>query len=103
MNSLALILYGRKGCCLCEGLEQRLKRLSLEKLTPSVNLLVIDIDDGDTPQSVRERYDLEVPVMVIEVVETLQTIPLPRVSPRLDEEGLFRWLQQTITKTLLSH
>ena len=83
-----LRLYGRKGCCLCEGLEQRLQQIDLVAL--SLELVVIDIDAADVPSAVRARYDLEVPVLNWEGHD------LPRVSPRLCGEGLFNWLQRVL-------
>ena len=65
MTSLKLFLYSRQHCCLCEGLEERLRTLQLTELCPPVELLVIDIDQVDTPKAVRDIYDSEVPVMTI--------------------------------------
>ena len=42
-----LTLYSRAGCCLCEGLESRLRDLDLLGL--SIELAVIDIDASGTP------------------------------------------------------
>ncbi len=95
-----LILYSRNGCCLCEGLEQRLLKLPLQKLSPPVELKVVDIDSADTAESVRIRYDLIVPVMAVYLNEENKKIDLPRVSPRLKEESLFIWLQKAINKSL---
>ena len=44
-----LTLYSRTGCCLCEGLESRLRALDLLGL--SIELTVIDIDAPGTPRS----------------------------------------------------
>ena len=84
-----LRLYSRTGCCLCEGLEQRLRQLDLVGL--SLELVVIDIDASDLPPAVRARYDLEVPVL------SWNGRDLPRVSPRLNGEGLFNWLQRALS------
>ena len=84
-----LVLYSRQGCCLCEGLEQRLIALNLAGL--GITLQVIDIDGHDVPPELKARYDLEVPVMVCHGRE------LPRVSPRLSGEGLFNWLQRALS------
>ena len=100
MNQLVLTLYSRKGCCLCEGLEQKLRSLSFDRLTPPTKLLVVDMDGEGVDESERLRYDLEVPVLVLRSFEINQSFELPRVSPRLKEEGLFRWLQKTINKSL---
>ena len=84
-----LVLYSRQGCCLCEGLEQRLTALNLAGL--GFKLQVIDIDGHDVPPKQKARYDLEVPVLVVQGRE------LPRVSPRLAGEGLFNWLQRALS------
>ena len=84
-----LVLYSRQGCCLCEGLEQRLTDLNLAEL--GITLQVIDIDGQDVSPELKARYDQEVPVMVAQGRE------LPRVSPRLSGEGLFNWLQRALS------
>ena len=87
-----LTLYSRTGCCLCEGLESRLRDLDLKGL--SIELAVIDIDSPGTPQELKARYDLEVPVLALDGTE------LPRVSPRLTGEGLLNWLQRCLSMAL---
>ena len=87
-----LTLYSRTGCCLCEGLESRLKDIDLLGL--SITLTVIDIDASGTPQELKARYDLEVPVLALDGCE------LPRVSPRLAGEGLLNWLQRCLSTAL---
>ena len=91
IETMQLILFSRQGCCLCEGLEQRLRELDLNGLWPKLRLDVIDIDAAGIDPELRTRYDLEVPVLI------LQGKPLPRVSPRLRSEGLFNWLQRHCT------
>ena len=98
MSSLRLILYSREGCCLCKGLEERLRNLSLSHLNPPVELQVIDIDAVDTPKDIRARYDLQVPVMMLGRTDLPETIELPRVSPRLNGEGLYRWLEKFLIR-----
>ena len=88
IESLTLTLFSRQGCCLCEGLEQRLQAIDLHRVRPPLVLDVIDIDAEGVEPELRSRYDLEVPVLM------LQGKPLPRVSPRLSGEGLFIWLQR---------
>ena len=84
-----LVLYSRQGCCLCEGLEQRLIALNLAGL--GVTPQVLDMDGQDVSPELKARYDLEVPVLVAHGRE------LPRVSPRLSGEGLFNWLQRALS------
>ena len=87
-----LTLFSRTGCCLCEGLESRLRALDLEGI--SITLAVIDIDAPGTSQELQARYDLEVPVLALDGGE------LPRVSPRLSGEGLLNWLQRCLSTAL---
>ena len=88
IDSQRLLLYSRAGCCLCEGLEQRLRDLNLDQDIPPLKLVVMDIDAPDMAASLRARYDLEVPVLVLRDTE------LPRVSPRLSGDGLRNWLER---------
>ena len=94
MDSLQLTLYSREGCCLCRGLEERLRSLALSRLNPPLALRVVDIDAVDTPQDIRVRYDLQVPVMLVGRSDFNEGIELPRVSPRLHGEGLYQWLEK---------
>ena len=87
-----LTLYSRTGCCLCEGLESRLRDLDLKGL--SIELTVIDIDAPGILQELKARYDFEVPVLALDGSE------LPRVSPRLTGEGLWNWLQRCLSTAL---
>ena len=96
MSSLLLILYSREGCCICKGLEERLRNLSLSRMNPPLELRVIDIDAADTPKEICARYTLQVPVMMIARTDLKEIIELPRVSPRLNGEGLYQWLQKLV-------
>ena len=62
-----LWLYSRQGCCLCEGLEERLRSLDLAALDPPLQLEVIDIDAEGVDPGLKARYDLEVPVLALSV------------------------------------
>lgn len=92
----AFILYSRQGCCLCEGLEERLRTL-----LPAAALQVVDVD---TDSALQARYGLTVPVLAqlglgSQMEGGCPTItPLPPVPPRLQGEGLRAWLERH-TKT----
>ncbi len=96
MAVFQLVLYTRKGCCLCEGLRQKLIPLKLSQLNPSLELCVVDIDEVDTPSEIKALYDLEVPVLVLVDKATNKLKQLPRVSPRLKGDGLLSWLKKRI-------
>ena len=100
MNVLYLVLYTRQGCCLCEGLQDRLSNIPLDQLKPSLELLILDIDGSDVSDEIRLRFQNEVPVLLLRSKNNEYSRELPRVSPRLQEQSLFNWLQQTIFKTI---
>ena len=100
MNSNVLILYGRKGCCLCESLEERLLNIPLRDLIPPFHLQILDIDNPEVPKELRCRYEMEVPILAILFSEERSQVELPRVSPRLKGEELLKWLQRSIKKNI---
>jgi hypothetical protein len=82
-----LVLYTRQGCCLCEGLEERLRALD-----PPPPLSLVDVD-GDP--ALQARYGLEVPVLAVAAGQGPRRL-LPRVPPRLSGQGLASWLQRQL-------
>lgn len=83
-----LILYTRAGCCLCEGLEERLRELGLPQ-----PLRLVDVDSDP---ALRARYGLSVPVLAVIDGEANTLTALPPVPPRLKGEPLRAWLQRHI-------
>ncbi|MFM7266832.1 MAG: glutaredoxin family protein, partial [Cyanobium sp.] len=73
------------GCCLCEGLEERLRALE-----PPVAFTAIDVD-GDP--ALQARWGLEVPVLARRDGSEAAR-PLPRVPPRLEGARLHQWLER---------
>ncbi|MCP9790858.1 glutaredoxin family protein [Vulcanococcus limneticus Candia 3F8] len=85
MAAPTLLLYTRLGCCLCEGLQERLLTLD-----PPPVLEVLDVD---TDPALQQRYGLEVPVLALKLADG-GLRELPRVSPRLSGGGLADWLRR---------
>ncbi|MEB3297144.1 MAG: glutaredoxin family protein [Cyanobacteriota bacterium] len=85
---MRLMLFTRQGCCLCEGLEDKLRAL---EPPPS-----LDIRDVDADPALAARYGLEVPVLAIAADGPAPGgwRELPRVPPRLAGEGLWIWLRK---------
>ena len=96
MNSEVLILYSRKGCCLCEALETRLLNISLSDLKPSIQLSIFDIDSEQVSTDIKGKYMNEVPVIVLESNILRRRIELPRVPPRLKDDLLLFWIQKKL-------
>ena len=82
---IALLLITRAGCCLCEGLEEKLRALGPQ--------LPLERRDVDADPALCARYGLEVPVLLLRVGDGAER-ELPRVSPRLGVAALGRWLQE---------
>ena len=96
MNSEVLVLYSRKGCCLCQTLEEKLSNICLEKLNPSIILSIVDIDSKKVSLDIQKKYRNQVPVIVLDSNRLLKKIELPRVSPRLKEDMLLSWIQKNL-------
>ena len=96
MNSEVLILYTRKGCCLCQTLEKKFSNICLENLNPSIVLSIIDIDSKKVSLDIKMKYTNEVPIIVLDSKRLLKKIELPRVSPRLKEDMLLSWIQKNL-------
>ncbi|MEN9879324.1 MAG: hypothetical protein RLZZ158_2363 [Cyanobacteriota bacterium] len=86
---MKLLLLTRQGCCLCEGLAERLAGLDP---APQVQLVEVDADPA-----LQRRYGLEVPVLMLPMPNG-QPQELPRVPPRLAGAQLAEWLQRQISK-----
>ena len=96
MNTEILILYSRKGCCLCETIEKKLSNLPLHILKPSLVLSIVDIDSKKVPSDIQMKYTNEVPIMILESTKLSKKIEFPRVSPRLKEDMLLSWIQKNL-------
>ena len=96
MNSEVLILFSRKGCCLCEKLEKKLSTISLINLNPPIVLSIIDIDNKEVSIDIQRKYTNEVPVLVLDSNKLSRKIVLPRVSPRLKDDLLLSWIQNKL-------
>ena len=102
MNSEVLILFSRRGCCLCETLEKKLSNISLINLNPPIVLLVVDIDSKEVPIDIQKKYTNEVPVLILESNKLSRKIEFPRVSPRLKEDLLLSWIQKNLNIFLIT-
>ena len=77
-----LVLVTRVGCCLCEGLEEKLRAAAVP----------FEAVDVDLDPQLLARFDLEVPVLIQRGPDGERV--LPRFSPRLGASQLAAWLTQ---------
>ena len=96
MKSEVLILFSRKGCCLCETLENKLSNISLADLNPPIVLSIIDIDSKEVSNDIQNKYTNDVPVLILDSKKLSRRIEFPRVSPRLKEDLLLSWIQKKL-------
>ena len=83
---LNLLLFTRQGCCLCQGLHERLLALN-----PAPSLQLVDIDADPALQA---RYGERVPLLALPAVGPQAMQELPWVPPRLAGSRLQEWLRQ---------
>ncbi len=81
-----LLLFTRQGCCLCQGLLER-----LQALDPAPSLQLVDID-GDP--ALQARYGERVPLLALPAGGAQALRELPWVPPRLAGTRLQEWLRQ---------
>jgi len=83
-----LVIYSKPGCCLCEGLLEKLAQVE----EPKFNLEVRDIT---TNLNWFEKYQYEIPVLCL--IQNQVEQELPRISPR----SPIRKLQELLQKYVL--
>ena len=86
---MKLIFYSKPGCHLCEGLQ--------EKLAKVTNIdFELEIRDITTRDDWFAAYQYEIPVLCQELSE--EEKPLPRLPPRAPVKKLEQMLQKHLTK-----
>ena len=93
---MILLIFVRKGCCICDALKNNLKKINLENVYPDLKIQEIDIDRYDLYKDEYKKYDNEVPVIALKNLSSNQLNELPRVSPRVKEIQLESWLKKNI-------
>ena len=97
---MKILIFVRKGCCLCETIKNKITKINLEEIKSKLEINEIDIDRFDLYQDKYKKFDNEVPVVSIEESKSQKIIDLPRISPRLKDDQLKKWLEKNITITL---
>ncbi|CAO2821636.1 unnamed protein product [Amaranthus hypochondriacus] len=98
-NSRKLILYSKPGCCLCDGLKEKISAaFSLSSPTESDPLhdVELQIRDITTNPDWEKAYQYEIPVLAILRTDGVE-VTLPRLSPRLGVEIIRRKIGEAFT------
>ena len=98
---MLLLIFVRRGCCICDSLKDNLKKIDLENILEGLKIQEIDIDRFDLYKNNYKKYDLEVPVLALKNISSKTFIELPRVSPRLKDLQLESWLRKNIKKFII--
>ncbi|CAA7019674.1 unnamed protein product [Microthlaspi erraticum] len=84
-NTRRLILYSKPGCCLCDGLKEKLQAAFSLSGPDSLNDVTLQVRDITTNPEWEKAYQYEIPVLAKENSDGKEEI-LPRLSPRLSVE-----------------
>ncbi|KAG7615281.1 putative glutaredoxin, Thioredoxin-like superfamily [Arabidopsis thaliana] len=85
-NTRKLVLYSKPGCCLCDGLKEKLHAaFSLSSGSDSLNDVTLQVRDITTNPEWERAYQYEIPVLAKENSDGKEEV-LPRLSPRLSAE-----------------
>jgi Glutaredoxin-like domain (DUF836) len=84
---MQLILYSKPGCHLCEGLQEKLERVT------NLNIQ-LEVRDITTRPDWFEAYQYEIPVLCQNLPDGEK--PLPRLSPRASVRQLEDMLQKYV-------
>ncbi|WP_448572137.1 glutaredoxin family protein [Trichothermofontia sp.] len=88
---MRLIMYGKPGCHLCQGLKEK-----LAQITETLNFELEVRNIYDRPEW-QEAYQASIPVLYLvqdEMIGEAGAISIPRPSPRASVEQLTKTLQK---------
>uniref|UniRef100_A0A1D1XYZ3 Glutaredoxin-like protein n=1 Tax=Anthurium amnicola TaxID=1678845 RepID=A0A1D1XYZ3_9ARAE len=80
-----LVLYTKQGCCLCEGLKEKLEAAFLLGGPHSLHAVQLQVRDILEKPEWERLYQYEIPVLTRVLPDGSEEI-LPRLSPRLGVE-----------------
>ncbi|KFK32146.1 hypothetical protein AALP_AA6G204200 [Arabis alpina] len=86
-----LVLYSKPGCCLCDGLKEKLEAAFSLSTPDSLHDVVLQVRDITTNPEWEKAYQYEIPVLAKQNSHGNEEI-LPRLSPRLSVEIIHKKL-----------
>lgn len=85
LPSKRLVLYSKPGCCLCDGLKEKLQAAFLLSGPDCINDVHLQVRDITSNPEWEKAYQYEIPVLA-RVLSDGTEETLPRLSPRLGVE-----------------
>eukprot|EP00271_Cylindrocystis_brebissonii_P019098 TRINITY_DN5664_c0_g1_i1.p1 TRINITY_DN5664_c0_g1~~TRINITY_DN5664_c0_g1_i1.p1 ORF type:complete len:331 (-),score=20.69 TRINITY_DN5664_c0_g1_i1:409-1401(-) len=90
-----IIVYSKPGCCLCDGVKEKLEELRTQADTGTLKGMEIEVRDITTRGEWESAYQYEIPVVAIAHGAGEEKI-LPRISPRVSVGRLRGVLEQAL-------
>ncbi|KAK3286320.1 hypothetical protein CYMTET_6119 [Cymbomonas tetramitiformis] len=94
-----LVLYSKQGCCLCEGLQEKLDSVfAAAQFTGQLNLAntTMEVRDIAEKKEWEQKYEYEVPVLTWLDPDDAE-VPIPRFPPRLAAERIGKKLEEILS------
>ncbi|KDP32784.1 hypothetical protein JCGZ_12076 [Jatropha curcas] len=97
LKARKLILYSKPGCCLCDGLKEKLQTAFLLSGPHSLHDVDLQVRDITSNPEWERAYQYEIPVLAKVLSDGTEEI-LPRISPRLGVELVQKKIAAALTQ-----
>jgi len=98
-GSFKLVIYSKPGCCLCDGLKEKVSAV-LQKAQFQPSLLTgadIEVRDITTRPEWEQAYAMEIPVLAHASLDNSNEKQIPRPAPRLSADRLEKHIISALT------
>ncbi|KAM3306146.1 hypothetical protein BC332_10752 [Capsicum chinense] len=96
-TSRKLILYSKPGCCLCDGLKEKLNAAFCLSTPHSLHDVQLQVRDITSNPDWEKAYQYEIPVLARVRPDGTEEV-LPRLSPRIGVEAIHKKIAAALTK-----
>lgn len=96
-TSRKLILYSKPGCCLCDGLKEKLNAAFSLSSPDSLHDVQLQVRDITSNPDWEKAYQYEIPVLARVRPDGTEEV-LPRLSPRLGAEAIQKKIATALTE-----
>ncbi|PRW20758.1 glutaredoxin 2 [Chlorella sorokiniana] len=91
-----LIIYSKEGCCLCDGLKEKVEQL-LERaqfLPSALSTAELEVRDITSRPEWEAQYSMTIPVLAAAAADGSGEVALPRPSPRFTADALQKHIEK---------